>query len=40
MSPGLIAPGVGLCGTGNADTTVTVVRPILTLSPFFSRWDW
>ena len=24
----------------HADTTTTVVRPILTLSPFFSRWDW
>ena len=27
-------------GWGQAETTVTSVRPILTLSPFFSRWPW
>ena len=31
------AAGISLA---HADTTIIVVRPILTLSPFFSRWDW
>jgi hypothetical protein len=34
----MLAPVTLLSGSPYADTTTTVVCPILTLSPFFSRW--